>query len=883
MPSPEELRDEGRRMFAAWQARQEPGLLDAAITNFQEAVANPGGLHGDQLQIIGDLLKALAMRFQLRSDNSDLDGLISLLGLLLRIEEDRTILHRRGRYLMTRYFRKGSTADLNSAVLDFKKALAAAGKAGDATVYEYALDMAWACETRFDLLRGRTGESENVWDGSGVERWRGPRDLVAPIHALDSLLPADGHPPVPSMGPPPPELVPRMKADLASLLSKYAVNVTNRPPSDRAQDWARAVDLLKEALDEAPAGSEAYVLVINNLLGVLEMGQDPEAIPGVRDFDPALWDRLSAALEEPPAPDVAPVMVAVSKLNLARLLTDQGRIGEAVKLYRELSSGPSLAPSAATSPESVRPGLRAAPVNLQAADAWSATALKRGAWHEVVEARGYAAALTASLQASQQDWSARYIWSETSGRVATRAAFALAKLDRPSEAADVLSEGRTIMLAGRLSSDPRRLLGFNPGAGLGRNPVGTMFYLVWTAVGSMALRCQDGGEWSTVWLPGLSVELGTERFLRYAEALVAFQRNSRLGADAWMAELDRTLGFLRDALDPLVQGLPSGDITIVPVGILTLLPVGAALLDDPPSRGVSVLPGLGLRPAAASVVADRALVVADPALRWADWEHAAVSAFFPHSAATPSDASPQAILAALPPNGVVHFACHGIADAGSPLESQLQLPGGGKLTVRDILQGQLPPLNMVVLSACDTGMPDPYSLDEGIAFPAAFLAATGANVISTLWKVADLGTALLILRFYWEWRHEKAPGALALARAQGWQRSTVAEEKCAFIGQEAVAAGVLTASAAEAMTAEIRRRSPSGKTNPFGHPYFWAAFTFAGRALVNAEAEPTGPSGTQEASALYRSEEAVAIFDQVVARFGEAAEPELRQQVATAL
>jgi hypothetical protein len=106
------------------------------------------------------------------------------------------------------------------------------------------------------------------------------------------------------------------------------------------------VELLQQALDEAPAGSEEYAQVISNLLGALEIGQDPESVPGHRDVDPALWDRLSAALEQPLAPDVAPLLVAVTKLNLARLLTGQGRVSEAVKLYREVSSGPVTVPQA---------------------------------------------------------------------------------------------------------------------------------------------------------------------------------------------------------------------------------------------------------------------------------------------------------------------------------------------------------------------------------------------------------------------------------------------------------------------------------------------------------------------------------------------------------
>lgn len=433
-----------------------------------------------------------------------------------------------------------------------------------------------------------------------------------------------------------------------------------------------------------------------------------------------------------------------------------------------------------------------------------------------MEARACATALTVALRASQPDWQSRYLWSGIGDRVATMAAFALARLGRGVEAAAALQEGRTLMLTERLNADPRP----RPASG------GTALYLMSTVVGCAAPRRDDGGEWVAVPLPGLAPDLLAERADRYAAALDAYHRHPGMAEAAWQAELDRMLGFLRDALRPLAQALPPGDITVVPVGLLALLPVGAALLDAP-ARGVSILPALSLRPVAAPVIPDRVLVVADPSLLWAEWEGAAVSAFFPLPAPEPTDASPQAVVAALPPHGVAHFARHGTADPGSPLQGRLQLPGGGQLTVGDILQGRLPPLAMVVLSACETGLPDPYSPDEGIAFPAAFLTAANASVVSTLWKVNDLSTTLLMLRFYWEWRQEKAPASLALARAQWWQRSTTAGQKCAFL-EQAVAAGVLVASAAEAMTAQIRRRSASAADNPFAHPHHWAAFTYAG-------------------------------------------------------
>jgi len=761
-----------------------------------------------------DLTQAVWSRLDLRPDAADNDRLIVLLGQLTRVVGNPDWHRKRGRCLMSRYVRAGSSADLDAAIADFAKAFTEFGRQRSDGIYLAGLDLSWARETRFDLRQGRDEDFVTYWDAdNGVRLLSGPPDLVTPIYLLEGLFAQDGRPDVPRTGPPSPDLVPRLKRNLANLLRKYAeATVKSRAPQDRAGDVERAVELLLQALDEMPASSGEYASVVSSLIVALEAGPQREPAPGGPHADPALLDRLAAALEEAVAESAEPYIVAGSKLNLARLQLKQGRIDEAVTLLRELC---------AAGPTSV------APFGLRAAEAWALSALERGAWDESVEAHTSAAALTGALRASQPDWQSRYLWSGASGRVATLAAFALAQAGRPAEAAVAIAEGRALMLSERVTLGPGTRPLSAPGGEPAGDFAGTALYLVSTLAGSVALHRGVGGVWSATGLPSLDPDVLSERTHRYFAALDAYRLHPGMAAEAWKGELDRMLGFLSDALRPLAWTLPAGDITIVPTGTLALLPLGAALLDGPPDRGVSILPALSLRPATAPVIPDQALVIADPSLPWAEWERAAVAAFFPRAAPEPEKTSPRDVVAALPAHGVLHFACHGTADLGAPLASRLDLPRGGKLTVADVLQADLPSLALVVLSACETGLADPYSPDEGIGFPAAFLSAANASVLSTLWQVDDLSTSLLILRFYWEWRREKAPGSLALARAQWWQGSTTTEEKCAFVRQ-AVTAGVLTAAAAETMTAEIRGRGGSAAANPFGHPHHWAAFTYTG-------------------------------------------------------
>jgi len=225
---------------------------------------------------------------------------------------------------------------------------------------------------------------------------------------------------------------------------------------------------------------------------------------------------------------------------------------------------------------------------------------------------------------------------------------------------------------------------------------------------------------------------------------------------------------------------------------------------------------------------DRVLAIADPALPSTGWESRGVRAFFSQSSSGPSDATAAGILASLPAGGVAHFACHAYADPGRPLHNAIILPGGDQLTVAEILDASPPAGTTVILSACETGLAGPHVLDETISLSAALLAAGCAGVLSTLWLVEDVSTALLMLKFYWEWRRERHPAPLALALAQHWQRTTTDRGKCSFAEDTLVGAGILDGTEGQALADRVRQGSGSPGGNSYAEPYYWAGFCFSG-------------------------------------------------------
>src|SRR5260370_872576 len=123
---------------------------------------------------------------------------------------------------------------------------------------------------------------------------------------------------------------------------------------------------------------------------------------------------------------------------------------------------------------------------------------------------------------------------------------------------------------------------------------------------------------------------------------------------------------------------------------------------------------------------------------------------------------------------------------GSTLASHIPLPSGEHLSVANILDAPFKPIRLAVLSACETGLPDLYVVDEGIGVSAALLSGGAHEVIATLWPVDDISTALVMLHFYWQWRRRSQRPPVALALAQSWVHTTSNEVKLAFVDRKSV-------------------------------------------------------------------------------------------------
>jgi CHAT domain-containing protein/tetratricopeptide (TPR) repeat protein len=113
----------------------------------------------------------------------------------------------------------------------------------------------------------------------------------------------------------------------------------------------------------------------------------------------------------------------------------------------------------------------------------------------------------------------------------------------------------------------------------------------------------------------------------------------------------------------------------------------------------------------------------------------------------------------------------GLALAGANRKSEAAVADGktiddGILTAIEVASVDLRDVELVTLSACETGLGKTASGEGVLGLQRAFQIAGARNVVASLWKVDDQGTAALMRLFYYKlWAEKKSP-AIALREAQ---------------------------------------------------------------------------------------------------------------------
>jgi CHAT domain-containing protein/Tfp pilus assembly protein PilF len=159
----------------------------------------------------------------------------------------------------------------------------------------------------------------------------------------------------------------------------------------------------------------------------------------------------------------------------------------------------------------------------------------------------------------------------------------------------------------------------------------------------------------------------------------------------------------------------------------------------------------------------------------------------------------------------LHFATHGFIDERFPLNSGLALsiphqttwaPGrsNGLLQAWEVIEEMRLDADLVVLSACQTGLGRELSGEGLIGLTRAFQYAGARAVVASLWKVPDESTAMLMQRFY-------KGLATGLSLTEALRQAQVHVLHSAAAGDD---------------------RAQQSDTAHRTHPFFWAGFQLVG-------------------------------------------------------
>ncbi|MBD2695066.1 CHAT domain-containing protein [Anabaena catenula] len=213
---------------------------------------------------------------------------------------------------------------------------------------------------------------------------------------------------------------------------------------------------------------------------------------------------------------------------------------------------------------------------------------------------------------------------------------------------------------------------------------------------------------------------------------------------------------------------------------------------------------------------------------------------------------------------VIHSSHHAQSRLDNPLESALIL-ADGRITLGQLLTPgwRTPQLEDVFLSCCETGLSVAEITDDILTLSTGFLCAGAKSVISTLWAVDDLATALFSL-FYHQYRQQGNNRLESLKKAQFELRSLTGEtlttiykpKLSSFLTQKAKETEMLrkktkkerdihpeNSQLYQQRNEEYKKHDQIGKRiygankdlesfclefKPFFHPFYWAAFTCSG-------------------------------------------------------
>jgi CHAT domain-containing protein len=155
----------------------------------------------------------------------------------------------------------------------------------------------------------------------------------------------------------------------------------------------------------------------------------------------------------------------------------------------------------------------------------------------------------------------------------------------------------------------------------------------------------------------------------------------------------------------------------------------------------------------------------------------------------------------------------------------------GTLTALEVANLDLRGCEVLVLSACETGLGKLEAGEGVLGLQSAFHLAGARTVVASLWSVSDPATSVLMERFYKNlWADKPLSRLEALRQAQLFvlKNPEVVRQRARELRQAIVKAGRGNAEELRGKGKEVELSEPRPPGSGLSHPAWWAAFVLSG-------------------------------------------------------
>ncbi len=179
---------------------------------------------------------------------------------------------------------------------------------------------------------------------------------------------------------------------------------------------------------------------------------------------------------------------------------------------------------------------------------------------------------------------------------------------------------------------------------------------------------------------------------------------------------------------------------------------------------------------------------------------------------------------------ILHFTGHAGHNFYQPKKSCLYLAENDELTLEQISQIPLQTTHLVTLSACETAITKEEIKIDYVGLVSAFLKHRIPYILTTLWRVPEEASMLMMVKFY-ELRKSQ-PETIALAQAKIWLQNQTWQDIHQFYQNLETELKTEPAQASTTQitvyTAKIEASESPSDDKPYQHPYYWSAFIING-------------------------------------------------------